>query len=180
VLKITVRLTEGFDEETSRFVDGETIDLELEHSLLSLSKWESITEKPFLGRQPKTHEETILYVQCMTLTPKIAPEVFLKLSSENYEAINEYLGRKMTATKIPDRPGAASRQIITAELIYYWMCALSIPFQPCESWHLNRLLSLIKVANEMNKPAKKMSKREVAAKQRELNAQRRQQFGTSG
>jgi len=180
VLKITVRLTEGFDEETSQFVDGETIDLELEHSLLSLSKWESSTQKAFLGRQDKTHEETILYIQMMTLTPNIAPEVFQKLSRENFEAINVYVSASMTATKVPERPNAASRQVITSELIYYWMTALTIPFQPCESWHLNRLLTLIKVANEMNKPPKKMSRREAAARQRELNAQRRQQLGTSG
>lgn len=180
MLIITVPGVESFDDKSQEFVTVGEVQLELEHSLISLSKWESTFEKPFLGEEEKTTEETIGYVKAMLLTPDIPPEVFSRFSQENYNQLNEYIAKKMTATWFREMPQSRSRgEVITAELIYYWMIALNIPFE-CQHWHLNRLFTLIKVCNQKNSPQKKMGRREAAAQQRSLNQQRKQQLGTAG
>jgi hypothetical protein len=180
VLKITVPLSEGFDESTNRFVVAEGVDLELEHSLASLSKWESREQKPFLGKEEKSTDEVLRYIVDMCRT-EITPEILAKLTPANIEDVNSYINNKMTATTFrevgPDRP---SREVITAEIIYYWMIALNIPWE-AQHWHLNRLITLVKVCNEKNKPQKKQRMtRNVAAQRAELNRQRRAQHGTTG
>jgi hypothetical protein len=179
VLKITVRLSESYDEDKQEFV-SEDFDLELEHSLISLSKWESEFEKAFLGKGEKTDEEIMGYVKAMILTPDFPPEVFEKLSLENINAINAYIDRKMTATWFNEpKKGAISRETITSELIYYWIVSYQIPWE-VERWHLNRLFTLIKVFNAKNEKPKKTSRAEAAAQRRALNEQRKVQMGTRG
>ena|SRR6187402_411962 len=180
-IQVTIASEEGFDPKTKKFVDSaEYFELQLEHSLVSLSKWESHFEKAFLSQNDKSYEETLWYIQAMTQTPNVPAEVWDKLSEKNLEAINEYIMAKQTATTFSEPPGrGGSGEYITAELIYYWMVALQIPFE-CQYWHLNRLLTLVKVCNLKNQPQKKMSPREAARKARELNETRRRELGTTG
>jgi hypothetical protein len=180
VLSINVTTKQGFDESTNRFVALEAFNLELEHSLVSLSKWEAFWEKPFLGKDEKTDEQTISYIRDMTLTPMVPEGIYSKLKPNDFEKINDYISKKMTATWFAENKSQKNDgSVITSELIYYWMVALNIPFE-CQHWHLNRLLTLIRVCNEKNQPAKKMSRRDLAAKQREIAERRRQQYGTRG
>lgn len=180
MLTIVVPGVEMYDEGTEEFVTKGDVTLELEHSLVSLSKWESKHEKPFLRDTEKTTEETIDYIRCMILTPNTSEDVISKLTEENITEINKYIEAKMTATWFSDAPGAPkSRDVITAELIYYWMVVFQIPFE-CEHWHLNRLFTLIRVCNIKQSKPKKMSRGEIAARNRELNAQRRAQLGSKG
>lgn len=170
-----------FDERTGEFISAKPTTLMLEHSLVSLSKWESKWCVPFLTDKPKTVEETIDYIRCMTITQNVDPNVYYFISNDNIAEVNKYISEPMTATWFSDdkRPGR-SREQTTAELIYYAMIALNIPFE-CQKWHLNRLLTLIKVCNIKNDPDKhKMSKNEMMRKNAALNAARRKKLGTSG
>ena len=159
--------------------EGKSVKLQFEHSLRSLSKWESKFEKPFLATD-KTPEQMLWYIEAMILNANFPPGVLQHLSHENIDAINEYISAKMTATTFSDKQSTRpNREVITAEIIYYWMIALNIPFE-CQHWHLSRLLALVKVCNIKNQPPKKMSKRDVMNRNRALNAQRRAQLGTTG
>jgi hypothetical protein len=181
MLTIEVPGVEHYDEAREEFVDLNPTTLQLEHSLVSLSKWEAKWETPFLGDKPKTPEQNFDYVKLMTLTPNVPDEVYSRLSEENFAAINAYLESKQTATWFSEeaagKPGA--KQVITSELIYYWMVALTIPWD-AENWHLNRLITLIRVCNQKNAPEKKMSRAEIMERQRRLNAERRAKYNTSG
>lgn len=182
MLKFTIPKSESYDSKTKEFVYGEEVTLELEHSLVALSKWEAIWEKPFLGDETKSTEETMSYIYCMTLTPDISPEIFQRLTNDHLKQINNYIDAKMSATWFNERATQGkprSRETITSELIYYWMIAHTIPFE-CQYWHLNRLFTLIKVCNTKNAPEKKMSKNEMLAQRNRLNAQRKADLKTSG
>lgn len=180
MLTLEVLGEEHWNEETKKFVYPDRFVLEMEHSLLSLSKWESEFEKPFLSDVKFTPEESLAYFKIMTLTPNVPPVVWENLSQEDIKTIQTYLDRKMTATWFNEVPeGAKSNEQITAELIYYWMIQFQIP-KECEQWHLNRLFTLIKVCNFKQEKPKKMSRNEILARNRQLNEQRKAQLGTKG
>jgi len=182
MLQITIPLSpEGWDEEKQEFVEPRTKVLQLEHSLVSLSKWESKWCKPFFSKKEKTEEETIDYIKCMTITQNVDPEVYDHLTPSIVKQIEEYIEAPMTATYFSDDKsrGRGTSEQITAELVYYWMIALNIPFE-CQKWHINRLLTLIRVCNIKNQPPKKMSRREIMSRNAALNAARRKQLNTKG
>lgn len=180
MLEITIPATELYDEKNQEFINVKEQTLRLEHSLVSLAKWESKWNKPFLSKVPKTAEETIDYIKCMTLTQNVDPIVYTFISNENIMKINKYIDSPMTATTFTEDPNSKpNREQITAELIYYWMIALEIPFE-CQKWHLNRLLTLVRICNIKNQPAKKMSKQDVMARNAALNAARRKQLNSKG
>lgn len=180
MLQITIPATEMWDEEAQEFINIKEQTIQLEHSLVSLSKWESKWCTPFLSKREKTTEETIDYIKCMTITQNVKPEVYAGLTKANMESISEYIDSPMTATYFSeDRAGKANNEQVTAELIYYWMISLNIPFE-CQKWHINRLLTLIKVCNIKNQPPKKRSKRDIMSRNAALNAARKKQFNTTG
>ena len=177
MLQITIPPVEKWDESRMEFVQTKGQTLQLEHSLVSLSKWESKWKKIFLSNTEKTYEETLDYVKCMTLTQNVDPDVYDNLTKENIDAINTYIDDKMTATYFPNDHQSAkgSNELVSSELIYYWMIALNIPFE-CQKWHLNRLLTLIKFCNVKNQPPKKMSKRDLMRSNASINAARRKRY----
>ena len=178
MLTITIPKTELYDEIQNEFRIVKEQKLVLEHSLVSLSKWESKWHKPFLGKEPKTREETIDYIRCMTVN-SVDPIIYDCISGQIINQINQYIEDPMTATTISEQQKKGGREIVTAEIIYYWMVALNIPFE-CQKWHLNKLLTFINVVNIKNKPAKKMSKRDVMSRNASLNAARRKALHTKG
>jgi hypothetical protein len=180
VLTLKISLVDGFDESTSEFVSAEDCYLQIEHSLVSLSKWEAKWEKAFLGFNDKTDEQTLDYIRMMIIGEPPSQEVFDRFSEQNYLDINAYINAKMSAAWFNETgPKNNTGEVVTSDLIYYWMIALGIPFE-CQHWHLNRLLTLVRVCNLKNAPEKKMSPAEIAARNRELNAQRRAEMKTRG
>ena len=180
MLELVVPKSEQYDDDSGCFITTKEQTLRLEHSLVSLSKWESKWHKAFLSKDDKTYEETLDYIKCMTLTKNVDPEIYRYLTHTNILQVNQYIQDSMTATYFSeDKTGKSSREVVTAELIYYWMIALNIPFE-CQKWHLNRLLTLIRVCNIKNAPPKKRSKREIMSRNAALNAARRKQHGTKG
>ena len=181
MLVITVPAIEGFDDEKQEFVIlAKEQTLQLEHSLVSLSKWESKWCKAFLSKGEKTLEETIDYIKCMTITQNVNPDVYDRLSRSNIEDINNYIDSPMTATTFhTDTQKGRGSETITSELIYYWMISLNIPME-CQKWHLNRLLTLIRVCNVKNAPPKKMNKGDIMRRNAALNAARRKQLNSKG
>lgn len=179
MLSLTIPTQEFWDEEKEEFIYQQQKTIQLEHSLVSLSKWESKWHKPFLTKEQKTREEIEDYVRCMTITQNVNPDFYRCLTSEHYRQINQYIDDPMTATWFNKERGKISREQITSELIYYWMVSFNIPFE-CQKWHLNRLLTLIKVCNIKQQPDNKMSNKEILKSNAALNAARKAKMKTRG
>jgi hypothetical protein len=158
------------------------VTLYLEHSLVSLSKWEQIFEKPFFGLEPKTPEETSAYIECMILGEKPPEGFHNRLVLEHYQSITAYINSKQTATTFREtqQSKGGTGEMITNELIYYWLVQFQIPFHPVETWHLNRLMTLVKIAGIKQTKQKPMSKQEQLAQMRKLNEERLAKHGTTG
>lgn len=180
-MPITIIVPGGelWDEDKEVFISEKDTVLSLEHSLVSLSKWESKWCIPFLSKTEKTFEQSIDYIVCMTITQNVDSAIYKRITPEQIAEIEEYISRPMTATVISSSKKQSGRETITAELIYYWMVASQIPFE-CQKWHLNRLLTLIQVCSIKNTPPKKRSPQEIASRNQALNAQRRQALGSKG
>lgn len=179
-LRIVVTGEEFFDDSTSTFIEKEETVIHIEHSLVSMSKWEAFFEKPFLSTSDKTNEEVLEYIRMMILEPDFPPDIIGRLSSENMKDIRDYIDSPQSATTFGEMPQKKSRgEVVTTELIYYFMVAFTIPFE-CETWHINRLFSLIKICNIKNSKPEKVSRAEIARRNHELNAKRKAQLNTTG
>lgn len=181
MLQISVPISpEGWDDTKEEFVEPKCQTLLLEHSLVSLSKWESKWHKPFLSKKELTVDETLDYIRCMTITKNAPPDIYDYITQSNMNEVLDYISDSMTATTFKeDKSSKVNRETVTAELIYYWMTVFNIPFE-CEKWHLNRLLTLIRVCNVKNQPKKKRRKSDIASEYAALNAARRKQFNSKG
>lgn len=189
MLRITIPGVEQWDYQREEFVNTKEQTLQLEHSLVSISKWESKWCKPFMTKEPKTREETIDYVRCMTITQNVDPDIYRYLTEENLKQVNAYIEAPMTATKINrnrrPRPVKGQKRrvrsgmITTSEVLYQQMIALGIPFE-CQKWHLNRLIMLIEVCNAEGETQNIMSQKDVLSQNAALNAARRKQLNTKG
>ena len=181
MLKITIPEGELFNEETQEFLTCKEQTIQLEHSLVSLSKWESKWHKSFLEHiKELTPEEAMDYVRCMTITQNVDPNVYMFLSNDNMKEINDYINNPMTATTFnEEKTSSGKKEIITSEVLYYDMIALNIPFE-CQKWHLNRLMTLIKVCDIKSQPPKKMGKKATINHYAALNAARRKQLNSKG
>lgn len=179
MLTIQISGTELYDEVRNEFIEVKPQTIVLEHSLVSISKWESKFHKPYLNQKKFTEEETEYYLKCMTLTQNVDPNLYKALSFDNARDIKEYMDNVMTATTFKEEKSKGKDPIITAELVYYWMICYNIPFE-CQKWHIRKLLALIKVCQLKNSPQQKMSKQEIYARNRSLNEARRKKFNTKG
>ena len=178
--QITISSSDFWDEKAEEFIPAKCQTLQLEHSLISISKWEQKWHKAFLGNQEKTPEEILSYIQCMTLTPHVDPDIYNYITREDIKDIFDYVNDPMTATTINRRaPKKQNNEILTSELIYYYMIQCGIPFE-CEKWHLNRLIMLIQVCGAKSEPPKKMSRNEIARRNHALNASRRNRLNSKG
>lgn len=187
MLEIVTKNVELYDTKTEEFIIIPSVKLQLEHSLISVKKWEQKWHKPFLGKSDKTYEEICDYVRCMTINNVSDQRIYKVLDQSTIKKILDYMADPMTATTIPEELltinglKGNSREGVTAEIIYYWMIALSIPVEPFEKWHLNQLMTLIKVVNVKNgKHAPKKSKKAAAKERAALNAQRRAKYKSKG
>lgn len=180
---LTLKIPERdyFDDRTQTFIHVNGYTLQLEHSLISISKWESKWKKAFISNDQRTVDESRDYIKCMTLN-SVPDSAYNYLTQEDYDKVSNYIDDTMTATKFSDKSqkkGIIKKKIVTSEEIYYWMVSFGIPFE-CQKWHLNRLLTLIHICEAKNSPGKKMSKRDTLSQYAALNASRKKKMGTRG
>ena len=181
MLQITIPCAELYDEVDNKFITIKEQTLTLEHSLVSIQKWEAKWNKPFLSKDSLTTEQTIDYIRCMTITQNVPPIVYSLITNDNIKAVEEYINSPMTATWFSEekRSGRLNGEVVTAEIIYHWMIALQIPSE-YRKWHLNQLLTLIKVCNIKNTPPKKMGKKATMSRNAAINAARRKHLNSNG
>ena len=179
MLKVVIPASEQYNSAENLFYYSKETTLTLEHSLVSVAKWEAKWHKPFLRKEQKSYEETIDYIRCMTITQNVDPLVYNSIPPDIVNKVDDYINEPMTATTFGMDTSSPNREIITAEIIYYWMTELNIPIE-CQKWHLNRLLTLVRVCSIKRSPGKKMSRRQTANRYRELNQARRKKYGTKG
>lgn len=180
-ITITISEKDLFNEDTCEFISVPQTKIVLEHSLVSISKWESKWHKPFFSTQKKTTEELIDYLRCMTISSVSDPNIYYALDAVAMKQIQSYMEDPMTATTFSDSANnKPSREIVTSEIFYYWMTALNIPFDPCQKWHINKLKTLIQVCAIKNQPQKKMPKSDILKRNSALNAARRKKLGSKG
>lgn len=181
MLLISVPEGELFNNQTSTYIYTKKTDLKLEHSLISISEWEKKWKKPYLAPGSKTYMETVDYVRCMTINKGVDENVYFALTKKNIEDIQSYINDTMTATTVPKNNGPSSKEVLSSELIYYYMIQNQIPFD-CEKWHLNRLLTLIEVCSFKNIPPdkRKMPTNEIYARNKAINEARKAKYKTRG
>lgn len=180
MLLLTIPAIDLWDEENEKFISRKEQTLQLEHSLVSISKWERRWHKAFLGKEEKTQEEVRDYIKCMTVTQNVDPDTYRFLTDEHYRLIDDYMQDPNTATTFPeDKSSKGGSKIVTAEVVYAWMFSLQIPME-CQKWHFNRLMTQIRACSVMNQPQKKMSKTEAMRQNAALNAARRQRLNSKG
>lgn len=183
MLELKIAASEAYNEETGEFIPVDEVVVRFEHSLVSLSKWESKYKKPFLSdhaEHKKTEEEAADYIRFMVLD-ELDFDLFERIGEEHVREVQQYITDSQTATTFPheEAPNKINRELVTAEIVYYWMVALNVPFET-QYWHLNRLITLIQVVNHKNSPPKKRSRAAMAEQQRRLNAERKAKYGTNG
>lgn len=180
MLSIVIPQLDLWDEAKEEFIILPPVSLDFEHSLVSIAAWEAKYHTPFLHKEQLTSEEIMDYIQFMTITKNVSPETYLRLTEDNVKQIKDYIYDPMTATTFSkDRPGRRNREVVTSEIIYYWMIALNIPCE-YQHWHLNRLLTLIRVCNIKNSPPKKRNMMDIIRRNEALNEMRKQKYNTSG
>lgn len=181
MLQICIPGGESWDEKNEVFIYGQDTIINLEHSLISISKWESKWHKPFTLQKLTDYSDIVDYIKCMTVTPNVNDEVYSRLTKKNIDDVLNYMGDSMTATTITEAgpKGHRNKEIVTSELIYYWMVALQIPFE-CQKWHINRLMTLIRICSIKNQPEKSMSKRNIMQQNAAINAARRKKLHSRG
>lgn len=179
MLELLIPDSEYFNEKTNKFVIVKGGSVKLEHSLISISKWESKWVRPFLSDKPMTPEEQADYIRQMTIGPVLPFKTYLSIGGDLLREVNEYINAPMTALSFPKTQFQGRKDSVTSETIYHWMFSLGIPIE-CEKWHLNRLFALIRYINAKNNPGRKMSARELARRNNELNQARMRRYGTSG
>lgn len=179
-IKINIPSQELFDESTGEFIKIDETNIVLEHSLVSISKWESKWHIPYLNNKEKTVEQAVDYLRCMTITQNVNKDIYKYIPESEIKRLDEYINDPMTATTITKQEGkGGSRKVLTAEVIYFYMLSYNIPAD-FDKWHLNRLLTLIEVFNEENKPKKKMSTQQAISRYASLNAARRAKLHSAG
>ena len=186
MLTLEIGTTEFFDELTNKFSTIEGMFIDFEHSLASISEWESKWQKPFLGSEQKTGEQLLSYLKIMTLTPNVPDEVYNRLTPEHISKINAYINSPESATYFSEaetKHTSPKRKLgqpeVTSELVYYWMVAYNIPFE-AQYWHFNRLMTLIRICNLKNEAQKNQDAKSMASQRRALNEARRKKHNTTG